>query len=51
MLKPRDGLYPGDGLYPDDGGIAFAREEMMMQHFNDDEEVIELIAHFLEAVA
>ena len=50
MLEPKNNLYPHDGLYPDDGGVAFVDYDFDAVSFNDDEEVLELIAHFIEAV-
>lgn len=53
MLFPRDGLYPSDELLPDEepshGHVRYD-EEFFKADYDDDEEVMELIAHFLEAV-
>ncbi len=55
MPYPRDNLYPDEDLYPgedDDAGSHgfvdyYSRESSIV---NDDDEALELIAHFLEAV-
>ena len=55
MPYPRDNLYPDEDLYPseyDDAGshgfVDYYRNEFSV--IDDDEEVMELIAHFIEAV-
>lgn len=48
---PFEGHYPDDDwLFPDDDGIAFVHPSQYVIGFNDDEEVIELIANFMRAV-
>ena len=51
IAYPFDGHYPDDDwLFPDDDGIAVVKQDMFMKPFDDDDEVLELIANMMRAV-
>jgi hypothetical protein len=48
---PFDGHYPDDDwLFPDDDGIAIVTQHYDDNRLEDDDEVLELLAHMMRAI-